>query len=72
MELPSHITQAQASRFLEISKQTVMRNTLHGGLLEAEKILGTEMIPKEKVIAYKEFLDERKRKQRRNGSRRAA
>jgi hypothetical protein len=37
-----------------VSKQTVMRNTIHGGLLEAEKILGKEMIPIEKILAFKE------------------
>jgi hypothetical protein len=54
--LPSHMTEAMASRYLGVSKSTVYRHSLRGGDLEPEKILGTQMILTEKVIAFKERL----------------
>lgn len=48
----SHVTQAQAARILKKSKQTIGRNSLRGLLLEAEKVVGTYMIPTERVKTY--------------------
>jgi len=49
---PSHLTQAQTSRVIKKSKQTVYRLSLHGEALEAEKWFGTDMIPVERIEAY--------------------
>ena len=42
--LPSHLTQAQVSRYLEVTPQAVAAR-LASGSLPSEKVLGTVMIP---------------------------
>lgn len=51
--LPSHLTQAQAARFLGWTRQEVYRRTGKGRELEAEWILGIYMIARERVLAVK-------------------
>lgn len=60
-KLPSHLTAAQTARFLKVSKQTVYRRSLHGEPLESEPILGTDMIPTHKVLAYRATMKRRPR-----------
>lgn len=49
----SHLTQSQAARYINCSKQTVGRNSLYNQPLEAIKVLGVWMIPVEKIIKFK-------------------
>lgn len=52
-KLPSHLTQAQAARYLGWDPKRVYRLTGKGAKLEAELVLGTWMIPTRRVIAAK-------------------
>lgn len=61
-ELPSHLTAAQAARLLQVSKQTTYRRSLRGEPMESEPVLGTDMIPTHKVLAYRDLLLRRRRR----------
>lgn len=59
-KLPAHLTAAQTARFLKVSKQTVYRRSLRGEPLESEPVLGTDMIPTHKVLAYRDRILKRR------------